>query len=139
MKQFFTCVLACALLASCGFFSPRSINRIKNDSPLRQVIQPEGYNYDDAKIKTAVLQQIAPGVSRQQIEAFLAQNFTGVAYSVSTKSVPGVASQSPQACVFVRPVDISNSSGGEHVDIYLLLDSSEHLRDVVVESHRSYL
>jgi hypothetical protein len=130
---------SCLNIVSCDFFAPRDINRIRTTSFLRAVVKPEGYNYNDEGIATAIVQQLPIGASWGQIQEFVAENFIGVPCTVVASAPHGALLQLHQPQVFIRAIEIANSSGGETVEIYLFLWHEDQLEKIVVKSTRSYM
>lgn len=132
------CVAIFSLAAYLIFLYPHDINRIRPDSPLRSIVVPEGSDYSHNKIRTAIVEQLPIGAPPLQIKEFLAQHFSDTSYNVSRKSLesPKLANQ---PYVFIRAIDVTSLAGGEYVELYLVLTPDEHLKDVVIKSHRAYL
>lgn len=135
--------ILCVGVACLGFYAlnirSHHITRVKIDSPLRSVITPEGYDYNDVKIRAALLEDLPIGSPRKQIEEFLARHFTDVAYSIRSTSSSQLHYKPNGAHVFIPAVDVRSLAGGETVEVFLLLDSNERLKDIAVKSHRAYL
>ena len=122
------------ILTSCG----SRVDRLQAGSPLAVVVGVHAPDRDQ-RVRHAVLRQLPIGSSRLQIEAFIRQNFAGVAYRVTTTDDSRAFIQLTAPHVLIRALDITGFPGEDRVEIYLVLAPGERLKDVIVRSHEAYV
>ena len=141
MKEgvFLGACLPVGLVAYLLLLYPHDIHRVIRGSSLENVIRPEGPGYNGSKIRAAILEQLPVGAAPREMKTFLTKHFDGVPYAIEHHKLSWAPRPSTEAYVRIRAIDVTTLAGGESVDVYLLLDPSEHLQDVLVTSHRDYL
>jgi len=123
-------------LVSCG----SHITRIRKDSPLYlPVVQIAPHDSWEQRVRDAVLQQLPIGSTRDQMQAFLHKHFVRVQYAVTHSDDSRALAPSSEPHVFIRAIDDTGFPGECRVEIYLLLTSDEHLKDVVVRATEAYV
>ncbi len=118
-----------------------SINRVKRASPLFEAMQRCGEpGYIDHEIADFILQRLPRGSTRQQTEAFIANNFNGVTPVIRYANVPNALYRANGPYIFIRPMyQYYLLAGHGRVEIYFLLTNERRLKDVVVRCESAYL
>ncbi|HEV7404105.1 MAG TPA: hypothetical protein VGO11_14290 [Chthoniobacteraceae bacterium] len=107
------------------------VDRTRLDSPLHSVIDAGPASTD----RRAILRRLPIGSDRDRIKTFLAQNFRGVGFIVRSAPAPLCSEPAPSGrCVYFRPRHTEALMSYDRVEVYLLLDATDHLKDVVVYS-----